>query len=412
MLRIVHTADWHLGHTLHGASREWEHQRFLDWLLTTLENGGAHALVIAGDIFDSANPPATAQRLFYRFLADTRRRCPDLTVVAVGGNHDSAPRLEAPRPLIEAIGVHVIGSARVGDNAWAERLTVPLRGSSGEVEGWCAAVPFLRPADLPRAEGEDPLVDGVRQVYARALDHARGRCGNGESLLAVGHCYMTGGQLSELSERKVLGGNQHALPRDLFPADVRYAALGHLHLAQGVGGDAAVRYPGSPIPLALDEAAYPHQVVQVDIEPGAAARISALRVPRFVEVLRLPEAGPAPLDAVLDRLRALDLDPATPAEQRPWLEVRVRLDAPEPGLRRQVVQALEDKPVRLLRVTTHYPGRGGGLADQLPGVRLDTLAPEEVFRLRYRRDHADDPPAELVRAFAELLEAAQAGEAA
>src|SRR5690606_38813120 len=103
-----------------------------------------------------------------------------------------------------------------------------------------------------------------------------------------GHCYMTGTRLSELSERRILGGNQHALPVDLFPDDVAYVALGHLHLAQRVGAD-HVRYAGSPIPLSFGERHYPHQVLLVDLRGERVAGIEPLRVPRSVDLLRVPE---------------------------------------------------------------------------------------------------------------------------
>lgn len=111
---------------------------------------------------------------------------------------------------------------------------MPLRGKDGEVAAWCAAVPFLRSSDLRPdglSEGQDRLIEGVRQVYEAVLSEGRARCHPDQALIAMGHAYLAAGQLSELSERRVLGGNQHALPAELFAA-ADYTALGHLHLAQ------------------------------------------------------------------------------------------------------------------------------------------------------------------------------------
>jgi exonuclease SbcD len=227
----------------------------------------------------------------------------------------------------------------------------------------------------------------------------------------MGHCYMVGTEVSLLSERKILGGNQHALPVDLFPEDVAYAALGHLHKAQRVGGREGVRYSGSPIPLALSENEYPHQVCLVDLDGERLAGVRPLAVPRTRTILRIPYEGPRPLDEVLALLATLPpADPKTPAELRPLLEVRVLLDRPEPALRRRIEPALEGKGVRLVKITPELVGRTQALAEMAPHVRLAELRPEDVFIERYRRDFGALPPAELLAAFHELVEQVERGE--
>ncbi len=411
VLRIIHTADWHLGHTLHGVSREYEHERFLSWLLDTLEEELADALVVAGDVFDSANPPAAAQAAFYRFLADARRRCPALDVVVVAGNHDSPARLEAPGPLLGTMGVRVTGLLpRAGDGELdPARLLVPLHSRDGELAAWCAAVPYLRPADLPRVEEEDvdPMVEGVRRIYAAVAGAARAACAKEQALVLTGHCYLSGTRVSELSERRILGGNQHALPLAVFPEDAAYVALGHLHLAQVVGGRMGVRYSGSPIPLSLAEDSYLHQVLRVDLEGGALAAVEALPVPQQVEILRLPSGGPLPVNEVVEVLSGLELEAELSPERWPFLEVAVRLEGPEPGLRQRIETAIEGAAVRLLKITPHYTGSGQTLADVVPEAELEDLDPEEVLRRRWSQDHEGEPGAALLEAFHELLETVQ-----
>jgi exonuclease SbcD len=96
-MRVLHTSDWHLGHTLRGeVTREYEHQAFLDWLLATCVREAADALVITGDVFDSATPPASAERMWFELLAGARRARPAMDVVVIAGNHDSPARLGAP----------------------------------------------------------------------------------------------------------------------------------------------------------------------------------------------------------------------------------------------------------------------------------------------------------------------------
>lgn len=408
MLRVLHTSDWHLGHTLHDMPRRYEHAQFLAWLLDRLSEEAVDALVIAGDVFDTANPSAEAQETLYRFLAAARRRMPELDIVVVGGNHDSAARLDAPDPLLRALGIRVIGGLpRDGKRVDVERVLIPLSNREGEVAAWIAAVPFLRAFDLPAVDAGDPLVEGVRRVYAEILAAVRNKRAPGQAILATGHCYMTGTSLSALSERKILGGNQHALPVDIFSEDVAYVALGHLHLGQTVGGREGVRYSGSPIPLSLSEAGYKHHVVIADIEGEALHSVREVPIPRAVPILKIPADGPKPIDEVLSLLAALPpVDPAAPPETRPYLEVFVMMTKPEPSLRRRVEEAIAGRAARLARIGAHFEGTGLALADAFSTKSLKDLGAEDVFIQRWRREYKGDPPPEMIEAFHELVERA------
>lgn len=414
-MRLLHTSDWHLGQEFHGHPRDHEHEAFLGWLAHALEEHRVDALIVAGDIYDSQNPSISAQKQLYRFIASIRARMPDLDIVLVGGNHDSAGRLEAPGPLLEPLGVRVVGSLSrsVDDTLDVERLSVPLHDATGTVKAVCAAVPFLRLSDLPPASEDsivDPLVWGVRQVYAEILDTIARRLEPGQSLIATGHCYMTGCDLSELSERRILGGNQHALPVDIFPDAVTYAALGHLHKAQKVGGQERVRYCGSPLPLSVAERDYRHQVLLVDLD-GPAAAVTSLPVPRVVDIVRIPARGAAGPDEALAALRALEAEPDRPRSLWPYLHVAVAAAGPLPGLRRDVEEAIAGKGLRLARIDKVDERPAPALApDSLPD--LEEVHPEEVFVRCWRGAHDADPPADVLDAFRELLEGLENGEVA
>src|SRR3954452_4220137 len=137
-MRLLHTSDWHLGHTLRGeVTREVEHQAFIGWLLESCVREAADALVITGDVFDSATPPASAERMWFEFLAAARRAMPVMDIVAIAGNHDSPARLGAASAVLRELGVHVIGGYD------REACVIRVRG------GIVVAVPFLRPIDLP-----------------------------------------------------------------------------------------------------------------------------------------------------------------------------------------------------------------------------------------------------------------------
>ncbi len=415
MLRILHTADWHLGHSLHGHSRVHEHEKFLTWLCETIVAEKVDALIIAGDIFDGANPPTAALSMYYEFLARLSREAPGIDVLVIGGNHDSASRLNAPEALLSAIGVHVVGGLvrRSGDDAHAvdlQKLVVPLTDASGKVAAIVAAVPFMRPADLPAVktldEKADPLIEGVREAYSQVLEEARSRRGAGQALIATGHCYMVGSQISEMSERRVLGGNQHALPVEIFSEDVDYVALGHLHKAQRVGRRENVRYSGSPIPLSMSEASYKHQVVIADFEKGSLKKWRAVAVPRTTDLIRVQGES---LEEVLVTLAGLDDAHLIGDLARPYLEVSLVLASPVSNLREQIEAVLAGKRPSLVKVSVAYSGDRKTLSDAHSGQKLADLLPRDVLRRRYLRDFADEPPEELLEAFEELLdEVAQA----
>ena len=429
-MRILHTADWHLGQRLHGQSRVFEHASFLGWLLERLEDEQVDALFVAGDVFDAASPSAEAQAQYFGFLADARRRNPRLDIVVVGGNHDAPARLDAARAVLDALRVHVVGGLPRRDEGWdLDRLFVPLTNASGTLEAILISVPYLRPKDLPRSLEEartyarvephpEPVAPPARDLdvriaegYAwtyRALCEAAERLRpEGGALLATGHAYVAGGRLSEGSERQIQQGNQQALPPSVFPETLSYVALGHLHLAQQVGHEPHVRYSGSPIPLSLAELNYPHQVVLVDIEgPGRPRAVRPLPVPRAVEILRIPETH-APLDDVLPRLLELPRTgpPGSSEAERPMLEVRVRIDGSRPRLRRELEGALEGAWPRLVRIDVARPP--GGSEATVSHRELSQLSPQDVFRALHERQRGGTPPAALATAFFELIESVE-----
>ncbi len=406
-MRLLHTSDWHLGQTLHNFERGYEHQRFLDWLLDTAVAEQADALLVAGDVFDNANPSSASQKQLYRFLRQARQRLPHLNLVIVAGNHDSPGRLEAPGPLLEAHNTHVIGQVgRDADGAVdLERLVLPLTDRAGAVRAWCLAIPFLRPGDVPRppalAEGQDPYLAGIALLYRQAMALAVARRQPGQAIVAMGHCHMVGGEMSNDSERRIVVGGTEMLPSGIFEPGLAYAALGHLHLAQTVGREAHIRYSGSPIPLSFAEVGYRHQILRVDLAGESVAEIAPLMVPRAVPLLRVPPK-PAPLAEVLSALAALELEPCAD-EARPFLEVRVLLDAPEPGLRGRVEAALEGKPLRLAKIDTASAARRGPAEPALTLDQLGRLQPDEIFRRLYQQRYGAEAPSEQLRAFGELM---------
>ncbi|WP_041393909.1 exonuclease SbcCD subunit D [Photobacterium profundum] len=414
-MKILHTSDWHLGHQLHGYSRDYEHQTFLDWLADTLEQQQIDALLVAGDIFDSANPPASAWRMLYQFLARVAKSLPNLDVVMIGGNHDSPSKLDAPHELLKAFDLHMVGGIHRDENGQLdhERMLIPITNKQGKQAARVLAVPFLRSADLRTEdldEDDDRLIKGVETLYGEMTEAARALQTDQQALIGMGHAYMASGKLSEMSERRVLGGNQHALPASIFADDITYVALGHLHLAQRVAKKEHVRYCGSPIPLSMAERNYAHQAVIVELDGKAVSQIESIAIPRTVDMLKVP-SSPAPLEQVLEALEALSVD-EVPREQQPFLEVHVLLDKPQALLREKVLQAIDGKAVRLAKITPHYQQQEQ--QDSLNHRRLSDVSPEQVFALSWAKKYQGEPDEAMASAFEQLLiqvEDAQDGDA-
>jgi DNA repair protein SbcD/Mre11 len=399
-MRVIHTSDWHLGQELHGFDRSVEHDAFLDWLAGQLIALDADALIITGDVYDTVNPSIPAQQRLYQFVKRALTSSPHLQIVLIGGNHDSAARLELPKHLLDADRVHLIGGMPRGPGQpMTSRILITLRDKAHTPASVCAAVPYLRPGDLPTVgDGESPL----KTLYRQVLDAAHGLCGD-LPLIVTGHLHMRGGAVSALSERRIVIGGEEAVSADVFPPSIAYVALGHLHKPQLISGQTIIRYAGSPFPMSVAEAEYHHSVVVIDLDATAGVKTDLVRTPRPVAFYRVPAIGAVPLDVVEDALRGLDVDdPGEP--RRPFLEVAVQLDGPEPDLRRRLDRALKGKPVRLTRIVRHTLGQGGTLADTVDGgTELEALAPGHVFARRYIEEYGSEPPDDLKRAFNEVV---------
>lgn len=412
-LRLLHTADWHLGQSFHGYDRDYEHARFLSWLLATLATERPDALLLAGDVFDTVNPSATAQRRFYDFLATAHATLPGLQIVITAGNHDAAARLEAPAGLLEAFHITVVGTVPrdAEGHIQAERLVVPLKNAAGQVEALAVAVPFLRPADVPvLADAADPYLDGIKELYrlaTNAAEHLRDTAHPGAALIALGHCHLNGADESRDSERRLIIGGAESLRADTFPASLAYVALGHLHKPQAIDAG-RIRYSGSPLPLSFSEKDYAHQVLLLRLDAGRLTSVTPIAVPRTAALLRVPGRGAAPLEEILTQLNLLAFDPSLAPEQYPFVEVHVLDDGPDPKRRHRIETALLGKPVRLTGIKLSAPDLP---APTEPGTNtpptatadLRSIEPEQLLTEAYQEKYRADPAPALIAALREIL---------
>ena len=408
-MRLFHTSDWHLGQNLHGQDRDFEHACFLDWLLRQLASEKPDVLLIAGDIFDTVNPPVKAQERLYDFIVSAHEQNANLTIVMIAGNHDSGSRIELPAPLMRRLRTHALGRVLWLDDGQldVERLLLPLPDAKGKVRAWCLALPFLRPAEVTGAQLGDDYLRGIGQVHEWLIAAANAKRKKGQALIAISHAHMAGGSVSEDSERSLIIGNAEALPASLFGPSITYVALGHLHKPQKVNGETRIRYSGSPIPLSFSEIGYQHQILDITLDGEKLLNVDPRLIPRAVNLQRL---GPAPLADVLVQLKDLpDIDLLADVQRQPWLEVRVRLDEPQPDLRQQVETALQGKAVRLVRIAAEYAGSGAtaGAEEGAALIELDQLSPQDLFSRAWQDTYGSEVDEQTLKDFAVLLQDVQ-----
>ena len=408
-LKIIHTADWHLGQSFFGYDRQPEHTAFLKWLAETVADRQIDVLLIAGDVFDVANPSASAQRQFYHFLKEINLANPGLQVVVVAGNHDSAARLEAPNPLLEELGIAVVGVVKRNESGEIDfnSLLLPLRHRDGSVQAYCMAVPFLRQGDYPPTDQKDQntYVAGVERMYRGLYEFAMEKAGTELPLVAMGHLHVLGAELSDddRSERVIMGGLE-SVTSDSFPRELAYTALGHIHKAQKVGGREEVRYSGSPLPMSFSETNYRHQVVLVTLDGRTPASVEPLIIPQTVALMRVPKV-PVPPAQVLEALRALPdkLETDSACALAPFLEVRVLLTEPAPGFRNEVEEVLTNKFVRLVSIVPSYPKQAGNTEERVLSIHdLQQIDPLDMIKRTYESKYANALPESLERLFREV----------
>lgn len=386
-MRILHTSDWHLGRRLHEHSLLEDQKVVLGQLLQVLAAEPHDALVVAGDVFDRGIPSEEAVSLLGELLRDLRRAAPSLPVVLIPGNHDSATRLGYAAEIFQVAGIHLRASHRSADL----ETPVVVRGAGGdEAELWC--IPFLWPGSLTLAAGaaRTTAVGSQADVLAEAVSRVRARGSAGRLQVAVAHCFVSGGAVTE-SERTLVGEAVRVDP-GLF-AGFDYAALGHLHRPQQVAANAW--YSGSPLRYSFSEVNDEKSFLSVELRAGQAPSVTAIPV-RPLRGMSVVCAGLA------DVLSA----PLVAAHGRDY----VRIELSDGAASAPITLLRESYPHLLdLRVPSALSAAaaGGLAAPPCEGRDIETDLREFLSHV-----HAAEPAPEVVAAFRELqsrLETERAG---
>ena len=407
-MKILHTSDWHIGRTLYGRKRYEEFEAFLTWLAETIQQNEIDALLVAGDVFDTSAPSNRAQELYYRFLCRVAASsCRHVVVVA--GNHDSPSFLNAPKELLKALDVHVVGSSTES----LEDEVLVLRNEQDAPELIVCAVPYLRDRDIRVAEAgesvedkERKLIDGIRTHYAAVAalaEQKREELGVDIPIVAMGHLFTAGGQTVDGDGvRELYVGSLAHVTAGIFPDCFDYLALGHLHVPQKVNGSETIRYSGSPLPMGFGEAKQQKSVCQVDFDQNdghsATASVQLIDVPVFQKLERVK----GDWDGISSRILELSAMGA-PNGSGVWLEVIYEGDEVIGDLRERLEAAISGTQMEILRI------KNNRIIDRVLGQiheeeTLDDLNVNDVFeRCLAVHDVPEDQRPELLRAYQETV---------
>ena len=398
-MKVLHTSDWHIGRTLYGRKRYEEFGAFLTWLADTIQQNEIDALLVAGDVFDTSAPSNRAQELYYRFLCRVAASsCRHVVVVA--GNHDSPSFLNAPKELLKALDVHVVGSS----TASPEDEVLVLCNERDAPELIVCAVPYLRDRDIRMAEAgesvedkERKLIDGIRTHYAAVAalaEQKREELGVDIPIVGTGHLFTAGGQTVDGDGvRELYVGSLAHVTAGIFPACFNYLALGHLHVPQKVNGSETIRYSGSPLPMGFGEAKQQKSVCQVEFH-STAASVQLIDVPIFQKLERVK----GDWEGISNRIIELSA-----TDSQGWLEVIYDGTEVIGDLRERLEAAISGTQMEILRI------KNNRIIERVLGQiheeeTLDDLNVNDVFeRCLAVHDVPEEQRPELLRAYQETV---------
>ncbi|UVI33603.1 exonuclease SbcCD subunit D [Paenibacillus spongiae] len=391
-MRILHTADWHFGRSLEGRSRLEEQAAFVDELAEIVKDEAIDLVLLAGDVYDSVNPPAAAEQLFYEALsrlADGGKR----TVAVIAGNHDHPERVAASAPLASRSGIRLVGLPT------DEPLIVDA-ARTGE-RAVIAALPYPSESRLRELLSEETDEAALRSAYSERVGALMNRLGASfrpdTVNLAMSHIYVLGG-LETDSERPIQVGGAYTVDPSALRVGAQYVALGHLHRPQRVAGDELMRYSGSPLAYSFSEAGQAKSVTVFDAKPGQPVAPQELLLRSGRPLVRWQAKG-----GLEEVYRWLDEG----RDARGWIDLDIWMTETMTLSHIQQLRRMHDG---LIHIRPVYPEMVA--SDEEAGRPRDELPAEELFRRFFAKQTGGaEPDAETVRLFLELI-AEEADEAA
>ncbi|MBH0170477.1 MAG: metallophosphoesterase family protein [Bacillota bacterium] len=382
-MRLLHTADWHLGRSLEGRSRLQEQQDFLDELVEIVQREKIDAVLMAGDVFDTVNPPAAAEQMFYDALSRINRNgeCP---FIAIAGNHDHPERLAASFPLLRELGITLVGLPTL------ELQRVPIKRTGEILE--IAALPYPSESRLKVLLSESAEELDVRTQYDDWVDSYFKQITNqfkpGNVHVAMSHLYVAGSKETD-SERPVHIGGAYTVAAESLPSSAQYVALGHLHRPQRIKrAKTDARYSGSPLSYSFSESGQAKSVSIINVEPNGIAE---------VEELHLTSGKPLVSWEAKNGIQEVLQGIQDGLHQNCWIDLSIHVDD---ALSMEEIQRLRKSHDGIVHIKPVYQEKSG---EQI-SVSAQKLPVDELFTTFYKRQTGGAmPDDELISLFLDLV---------
>lgn len=395
-MKILHTADWHLGHRLHDQSQFEEQNLFLNWIENYIITQKIEVLLISGDIFDSGSPSNQSLEMYYSFLVKLNNTCCK-SIIITGGNHDSPGTLNAPKHILNALSIKVVGKAT--EHIQDEVFKLDINSE----ELIIAAVPYLRDGDIRRAvagESFEDLTDKYKKALINHYESAAEECKkisiNNAPVIAMGHLFATGGSVSD-SEQNIYVGTLGHIGANDFPTYFDYVALGHLHRPQIIGGNEKIQYSGSPNILSFSEVNYDKKIKVLSTENNKITIIDDVILPNFREFYRLS-------GTIQECMNLFPTIISNSFGLTPWVEIVLKEDNTinTDDLKKEA----EKYSFEILKISLKNQRKQKGIEELLKETKsIKELNPTEVFKLKCEEMNFDlQENTQIWDAFNEILQ--------
>lgn len=397
-IKILHTADWHIGKQLLKIDFSEDMNLFFDWLINYIDKNKINVLLMSGDLFDQANPSQQAMKQYYYFL---KQLLPlHCKIILTGGNHDSPHVINAPKELLEILDITVVGGV---PDAISE-LFLEIESENQKVV--VAAVPFLRDKDIRNvAPGEsyddkiEFIRDGIANYFRGINDYYNGNH-SGVPFIVMAHLFAQGATVSE-SEREIQIGNQAGVESSIFGEEPHYVALGHIHRPQIVG-KSHIRYSGSPLALSFSEKEDLKEVVLLELE-GNEFKITSVPIPQFRKLITIK--------GTVEEVTKIIFDYKSVSPLTDLAEILIE----EENENIEHIRILEglltsdtQNGLQILKGSIKFTNELAGTSKLLTkGEDINDFSPLQLFEKRLAQDVSIESTQDFVNAFKEIMESLQ-----